>query len=271
MMFGELRNMSVKRSENTRLHVGPSWRHALTLCVLIGLIAADRHPAHAADPRAPRGHASPSSVEDCQLAVEARRSMMADPMLAQFNIGVTVADSAATVWGAVPDADTAAKVRSRLSMVAGMSTLIDDLRIDPDCRLWALRSMAPTEVSSPAEQYKTGLASRQPTCGPASFTDTLPPMTLICPSSDPAKTPSVTLLKPTLADANLADQLETLRRTVPRFRDIGFRSLGSVVYLRPHKAPPAMVLEFAGQISHLPGVSRVLIEDSSRSSSLSIP
>jgi hypothetical protein len=81
----------------------------------------------------------------------------------------------------------------------------------------------------------------------------------------------VTLLKPTLTDTDFADHLETLRRSLPRFRDVGVRSVGSVVYLRPYSAPPAIVMELAGRISQLPGVSRVLLEDTRRPGSLAIP
>jgi hypothetical protein len=262
--------MSVKSSKNPELHGGTRQWRALMLGGLMGLIAADSRPVHAADPLAPRWHA-PSSLDDCQLAVEARRSIMADPMLAELNIGVTVVNSAATVWGAVPDADTAARVRSRLSAVTGIWTVVDDLRIDADSRLLPLRSTVASEVNPPAEKYKTELASSYPRWGPASFMGTVPAMTLNYSSGDPARTPAVTLLKPTLTDTDLADRLETLRRSMPGFRDVGVRSVGSMVYLRPYNAPPAIVREFAGRISQLPGVSRVLIEESRRPGSLAIP
>jgi len=254
------------------LHAGTGRWRGLVLLLAIALIAADGRRLDGPDPRPPRWHASSSTLNDCQMAAEARRSVMADPALADLNIGITVVDGSATVWGGVPDADIAARVRSRLSVVAGISTVIDDLRIDPDSRLSPLRSAVASQVNPPVEWYKPGLASGYPRGGRASFADAVPPMTIDrLPAGDPARSPAVTLLKPTLTDTNLADQLETLRRSTSRFRDLGVRSIGSVVYLRPCNAPSATVLEFAGRISHLQGVSRVLIEDSRRPSSLAIP
>jgi hypothetical protein len=267
--------MSAMRSKNP----GLDWLRACTrqwrapvLAVLLGMAVTGGRFGYAGDPRAPRWHASSASLNDCQVAVEARRSMMADPVLGEFNIGITVTDSAATVWGAVPDAEIAARVRSRLSAVTGISTVVDDLRIDPDSRLRPLRNTVASEVDAPAERYKTGLASGYLRSGPASFTGTVPSMVLNPgPPCDPARMPFVTLLKPTPTDTDLAGQLETLRRSVPRFRDVGIRSVGSMVYLRPYHGSSAIVLEFAGRISQLPGVSRVIIEDTRGPKSLAIP
>src|SRR5947209_2050952 len=116
--------MSDLPSKNPWLHAGtPSWR-APVFGLMIALIATSGQRVGAADPGATPWRPPSSSLNDCQLAADARRSMMADPVLAEFNIGVTIADSTATVWGAVPDADIAARVRSRLSAVAGISTVL---------------------------------------------------------------------------------------------------------------------------------------------------
>jgi hypothetical protein len=260
--------MSAMHSKNVGLFrlLAGRCRFQQALALLIGVVATGHHCSYAADSSPPRWHASSSPLMDCQLAAEARRSMMADPVLAEFNMGVTVADGAATVWGAVPDADIAARVRARLSVVAGISIVVEDLRIAPDASLWPTK-MTP-RVTWPAEKLRTALASGYPRWGSKGFIGTVPAITL---NLGPTGTPAVTLLKPTLTDTDLADQLETLRRSVPRFRDVGVRSVGSVVYLRAYNGPPVTVLEFAGRISQLQGVSRVVIEDSRRPTSLSIP
>jgi hypothetical protein len=246
------------------------WRSALLL--LIGLVPAGGQQLYGADAVPPRWHASSSSINDCQLAVEARRQMIADPLLSGFNIGVTVADGVATVWGAVPNVDIVARVRSQLLVVTGITLVVDDLRIDPASSPSLPNGSAAIELDPPADKRGNGLAAAHPRSGSANFIGIVSPMTLTPGGSANAPgTPAVTLLKPTLTDTDLADQLETLRRSVPRFREVGIRSLGSVVYLRPYNAPPASVLELARQIAQLQGVTRVLIEDARRQSSLAIP
>jgi hypothetical protein len=59
---------------------------------------------------------------------------------------------------------------------------------------------------------------------------------------------------------SLVETLDSLRRSNERFRPIRFQLQGAFVQLWSNGAKAQDVFSFAQQVSHLPGVQRVIVE-----------
>jgi hypothetical protein len=214
---------------------------------------------------------------------------MLDKALEGQNVGVTVRDRVATLWGSMPSAALARQAVQRVGQLPGLVAVRNELqiegtmdRLDEPCtshastwrpsrvkqtrtdepptestlaRRWGERSRPAVEESL----WKPGRAQLQ---GQVPVADT--PASPVERTRSPGKlNPGAVLLPPVGSNAasDRANQIDVLRRKDVRYIQIEPDVRGGVVYLRGAVHHWEDLLEFAQSISALPWVERVILQD----------
>jgi osmotically-inducible protein OsmY len=76
------------------------------------------------------GRSAHATAIDCRLTLYARQALNGDSLLADLNLGVTVRDHVATLWGPIPSRQLAGRAVERLRTVQGIAEVINDLRVE---------------------------------------------------------------------------------------------------------------------------------------------
>ena len=232
---------------------------------LLGLLAlAAPLPATEArpEPARPELDAGPMAdlVRDLEVQVRARRLLQEDRELAPLNLGVSVRNGEAVVWGPVPSPEVRAKALKKVADARGVFSVRGEMYLAPDAGQLPpgdLRLLpdAPEQTASASPDWRTGqlpplpgrLAAKQPDepAGPPKA------VALKAPIIVPAEGPALT--------GELPDRIERVRAGDARYRLIVFEVKSGAVYLRG-TAKPEHVMAFAKAIADLPGVERVVLQ-----------
>jgi hypothetical protein len=212
---------------------------------------------------------------DWLLAVAVRRALQQDPVLAPLNLGVTVSEGTATVWGVVPSPEVARRVESLLRQVRGVKAVRSNLQIlrgdDPLKKVLA-PALPPRPVpallnTTPAGP--TGQALRAWQAGPTgppgekpekAVAVVTPPLAV--PVAQTAPVPISPVARPVAVreTVDLASAVEKLRQRDPRYLGLRVEVRGGVVRLSGSAGQAQDVMELATAVSLLPGVKRVLVD-----------
>ncbi len=240
------------------------------------------------------GESSPSQPDvrmgDLRLTVFVRRTLFEDPELARYNLGVSVRQGVATVWGPVPTEALARRARERLRQVLGIVEVRSELYpgtvedspgkqpsgVEPGFLLSTPRvhgALAARTGSSPsvAEVADTSATTILDAGGPR---DTPSPslheaVTLMPPLANRdvptpvAKEPTAVLLTPTpfRAPADLASEVVKLQQRDGRFGRLRAEVRDGVVYLRGTVRRSEDLMELAQVIALLPGIDAVRLQN----------
>jgi hypothetical protein len=190
---------------------------------------------------------------DVQLAVYARQALMDDEMLAPLNVGVSVRQSVATLWGPVPSPAHVQRARERVQRVRGVIEVRSELHVAPsDVPLADV--VPPEEKLPPLPGPRTvgALTGRQEAPKPPVLVESvslLPPVAHL-----------VTPVIPVPPDAVLGLPLavEQVRQSDPRFRLLKLQIQGGAIHLFGLATRWEDVAELSRRLSLLAGVERVV-------------
>jgi osmotically-inducible protein OsmY len=250
----------------------PRFRWRALLC--LALLYCFSPQSGAAEPGRPHSALPPPpafDVHDARLTLEARRLILQDRELARFNLGVSINQGVAVVWGRVPSETLARRALEHVRQIRGIFEVHEELQILP-FEFGTEPPDNPPErrdlnrvVSSPGALM--GRTGRKPpvVVDPAPIgaaVTLLPPVpaTVACP---PAKLdPPAVLLPPATSalSASLESAVEQLRRSDRRFEQVRAEVRQGTVYLSGTGARTEDIRELAQQVSRLPGVAGVVIE-----------
>lgn len=238
----------------------PGWS---LLGILLWPMALDAAPA------APPASA-PATLRDARLAMYARRALMQDDLLAPLNLGISVRQNVAIIWGPVPSQELAKRAVDRLREVKGL--------IEIRSQIYIAALEEPLPFKPPAHPPLMPLEPRQPPVPhpgdtlkfPRNALGTSLPSLTEPPSSRPLSE-SVALLPPvprgTLtsgsaeASPSLPLAIEQVRLSDLRFRLARSEVQAGVVHLSGAVSRREDMLDLAERISRLPGVQRVILRD----------
>jgi hypothetical protein len=128
----------------------------------VGARLAGPKPALGASP-APLG-----DDRDWQIAFQARTLLLEEPVLASLNLGVSVRDRVATLWGAVPSVADARRAQTIVRGIPGVASIRNEMNIDAACK-----EDLPSAVPS-AKPAARGEERKHLTPAPQSFPQWLP-------------------------------------------------------------------------------------------------
>jgi hypothetical protein len=221
---------------------------------------------------ASHGAAGPTTERDLRQTVRARQVLLEDPELAALNLGVTVRDRAATLWGPVPSVELALKAERALRNLFELTAVRNDLELSRAGEANEVPQIpgGPTSLPDklppalPRLQHgasivfdKASLTVRPPT----RLTPKKPAPDLVLPRIDvPARMP---LAPEQTANAakDLEATLDALLQSKEAYRSIAFTVRGGRVYLRGAGHAADILHELARTISHLPGVDGVTVQE----------
>src|SRR5437868_1164670 len=117
---------------------------AATLLAFVALLASFV-PLLAAPP-------SDAVLADCRLTVRAREAMRKDELLRDLNLGVTVRNHVATLWGPVPSKLLSRRSAECVRRVPGIADVVNRLVVETpgDSLLEFLRTEAKPQAGRPA-------------------------------------------------------------------------------------------------------------------------
>lgn len=230
----------------------PRASHLRATALLLGLPLLLNSSLAAAPPLRPL--LPQPSERDVQLGVYARRALMSDARLGPLNLGVSVRQGVATLWGPVPSIALEKEAIERLRPIQGLIAIHSELYVTPG------EEPAIEKLPEPLQDPRApgALAAR------LSVREPLPPLSVTESLSLPP--PSVSLSRPAIelppdASPPLLLHIEQLRQSDPRFRLLKPQLQGGVVYLYGMAARWEDVHDLTRLLTALPGVDRVTLRN----------
>lgn len=258
--------------------------------ILLGLMPQPfALPVRAADPP-PRFASVPlpardESARDWVLSNLARRVLLKDEQLASLNIGVSVKDKVATIWGTLPSKEAGKRAEEMLKKINGIASVINECKIVPP------PSAVPQQVADAVKRLQEreaeeALALRQPppptaTTGrqvvakpepdvlaPRVVNDPTevrlpplppPPAAVLLPPEFSPVSPSPTSPAPATPVSFSGDPIERTRRSEPRFRDVVLEVKGGVVKISGSVPKMKDAWDLADKLNAVNGVRQVIL------------
>jgi hypothetical protein len=232
----------------------------------------------------PRARVIAQSDNDCTLTALARQALLDDVELGLLNLGVSVNDHVATVWGPVPSQASARRAVECVRRVQGISRVVDQLSVEPpQDPLFDFLKLPPRSLDLRKPGFQAGPDVRPPgdvdktrtrtSLGPAS----LPSRSVLddarpagaqgkpgAQSASLAEVPAMpSLVLPVAAPAvgDLPHEVAALQEKNARLRYVHAEVQAGVVSLRGFVYSWEDLFALARSIALLPGVERVVIRD----------
>jgi hypothetical protein len=212
-----------------------------------------------------------AALADCRLTVRAREALLQDTLLRDLNLGVSVRNYVATLWGPVPSKLLSRRAAERVRSVPGVADVVNRLVVEtPRDPLMEFLRTPPAKPQAGVTRSPAVLARQEPKLIPEviwhpvnrdASTKSAPPPT---PKKPVGLMPAIPL--PTSAAGSpappddLAQAVEHLRQGNDRLRGIRPEWNGRIVHLRGTVSVWPEFYDFAKAVAQLPGVERVILD-----------
>lgn len=211
---------------------------------------------------------------DFVLTSAARRAIQKDEQLASLNLGISVNNKVATIWGTIPSAETARRVEEALKKISGIAAVMNECRIVPNDPVPEAVADAVKKARNQADDPATS-AKHSPVPPPAAMTsrvvakpnaDELAPkpkgdVNEVAPGAPLLPTPPATVLLAPIPveEASDLEDWEAVRRSDLRFKDLTLSVKDGVVRINGVVAKTKDAWDLAGKLNKLPDVKQVIV------------
>jgi hypothetical protein len=233
---------------------------------VLPVCGAEPPPKFASIPIAPR-----EDVRDWVLSNQARRVLLKDEQIASFNVGLTVKDRVATIWGTLPSAEVGKRAEEMLKKINGIASVVNECKIVPPA------NPVPQQVADAVKRLQendtvdgrpmpppVATTGRQVVAKPAP--EMLPPK----PVNDPHEArlpplpaaPGAVLLQPVFASEVREtgfDSVEGVRNSEPRFKEVALDVKGGVVKINGRVSKMKDAWDLAERLNNVNGVRQVIL------------
>ena len=251
----------------------------LALCHLTVLLFLSPQSGAAELGRPPSASPPPPAfdVRDARLTLEARCLLIQDRELARFNLGVSIKQGVAVVWGRLPSETLARRALEQVRQVQGVFEVHQEFQLlpfefgtePPDISPPAASPPKKDPLSPGALMGRTGqtpppsvpfrVGEPPPSSAAVSLLPPVPVTSL--PPSHPIDPPAILLPPATPASpASLNSAVEQLRSGDRRFQQVLAEVRQGIVYLSGTVWRMEDMRELAQLVSRLPGVAGVVID-----------
>lgn len=238
--------------------VAPLLRLAVSAALAIGLPVAVLGAVALADPEEARADAPPE-LHDIRISLRVRKALSADPELGRYNVGVTLRQGTATLWGVLPSDALVRRAVARAQQVQGVLAVKSELRVaqTTEPKLDDKPPDLPAVLGTPKPSRHPGLLTGEPRPGspPGPGVSLLAPV----PANDPPA--AILLPRPLNRAAELTAAVMRLREGDVRFRLVQVEVRDRAVLLSGVVARQEDIVELARLVSRLPGVGQVVVEN----------
>lgn len=211
------------------------------------------------------------ALHNAQVTVRARQALYHDNLLSSLNLGVSVRNHVATLWGQAPTAFLAQRALDRVKEVPGVARVVNRLTVEtPGDPLLRFLKSVPQPEPPPTSEKRVAPAALmgrddEPTAPPAMRPAWQAPPAPAARNQGVVLMPAIPL--PAQAQAagsaqgsELAQAVELLRQGNTRLNRVRAEVKGKVVHLHGFVYAWNDLYEFAKQLSRLSGVERVILE-----------
>ncbi len=224
-----------------------------SLCLCVLLIAATSAEA-GSDPD-----------RDVRQTVHARQALLQHPELARLNLGVSVRERVATLWGPVPSAELGLKAERVLRNLFELAAVRNELEVSDTLeavtpaylpnQLPATPPRPPDVAPMPSAIPETAPVRPAPALKQPAADAELPTIALPNTGALPARMP----VTPEQAQG-LPQAIDALFQSKDAYRSVRYSLRDRRVYLRGASHDPALLHEIAQAIARLPGVEGVFVQ-----------
>jgi osmotically-inducible protein OsmY len=210
----------------------------------------------------------PPTARDLTVLLRVRRALMADDEMAPLNVGVSVRDGVATLWGPLTTKDQVRRALKTAADVRGVQSVRNDLYLAKDTRplppLFILpdklpERLAPTDALVSADRAGVLAKYDRPQSVPTFLPESrcaalLAPVPL---DASPEEPTTVTAARAEGVPA----AIDRIQKSDARFGQIGVDWRDGTIVLRGNRNDAAAAMSFARMLSDVPGVERVLLQN----------
>lgn len=218
---------------------------------------------------------SDAALADCRLTVRAREALLQDGVLRELNLGVSVRNNVATLWGPAPSKSLSDRAVGRVRKVPGIADVINRLVVESpaDPLVQFLRTAPgkpqagtnkPPPVPVKAQAALTG-RREDPKLIPElawhpADRGSPPNVSLPAPNLPVTSFPAIPLPAIAVSPGDPAQAVERLRQANDRLRGVRPEWSGRAVRLHGTVLAWQDLYDFAKAVAHVPGVERVVLD-----------
>ncbi len=214
----------------------------------------------AAVPSAAQADAWNERMQDVLLTIRVRKALLADPQLADLNIGVKVRGRVATLWGPVPSDYHAERAIALLRKIPDLAAVQNHLEIRPeedDPNNWNGDSFLKREELPHREASTQGTLARH-------VPNTSSRQPSVIGSTKAVMTASRPIIRTNMEEPTrqpLAIRVLALRNGNPSYRPVDLHVADGIVTLRADGHEAVAMYRLAAEISRLADVKRVVVRE----------
>lgn len=247
----------------------------LAAAVLLGLppTAATQPPRL---PIEPRPILLPDQTpRDFVLTSAARRAIQKDERLGALNLGISVNNRVATVWGNVPTAETNTRLDETLKKISGIAAVMSECRLVPDDPVPNAIADAVKKNRDKGDDPNTSAKFSEPPQPPATMTGrtvSKPNLEELAPKprgdvnenapGAPLLPPPPTVVLHAPIPVSSIDDLndwEMVRKSEPRFREVTLDVRNGVIRINGLVVKTKDAWDLADKLNALPNIKQVIL------------
>lgn len=199
-----------------------------------------------------------SSLADWELTLRARTALWDEPTFAKLNLGITIKQGIATLHGAVPSTAVAVQAIERLKKVPGLRSVVNETYVPPADE--PVTQSMPHPVTAQRPTVMDVASQSDPPSHPVvPPTTPMPPVTVPAAANREPPGPFFPPIATPVQRETIGEQIERLRQSERRYQNISAQVQDGRVWLRGTVSRPQDMMDFAGQVRRLPGVTSVLL------------
>lgn len=205
------------------------------------------------------------AIRDAQMTVRARQALYQDTLLSSLNLGVSIHNHVATLWGHVPSAFLSERAAEKVKNVSGVARVVNRLTVEtPGDPLLQFLKSTPRPEAPPISEKRSMppvVSGRDSEFAPAvTQSPGIQLMPAIPLGASDAKPPAAATT-PEAPSKPPADVIRRLQQENPRLARLRLETAGGVVRLHGTVSAWTDLYEFAKKLSHVAGVERVILEN----------
>ena len=233
-------------------------RYLLCLCVSLALLPSSLRAERPLEPPA----FALDRIRDLGASVRARRALKDDPALARLNLGISVEDGNASVWGPVPSDAVGRRAVVLLESVRGIRAVRSNFYIETPREQNLLGDLArrpemPERFEASKPDVDSETLRRIPRVMPPAIvtrgSGVAPPVPQVFaprPVAVPARQPDPPVVP-------LGDRIAAIRRDDPRFARIPIVINGTKLQVQQNAGADDVIHDLVDRLRRLPGVTEV--------------
>ena len=204
-------------------------------------------------------------IRDLGISVRARRVLKSDPALAALNLGISIEDGIASVWGPIPSDAVGRRAVVLLESVRGIRAVRSNFYAQTPREQNLLGDLArrlemPERFEASKPDVDSETLRKIPRVMPPAIVTRGSPASGLAPTAPQVFAPRPVTAPPKEPDPPvipLRDRIASMRRDDPRFARIPILIYGTRIQVQQNAAADDVIRDLVNRLRRLPGVTEV--------------